>query len=555
MVKIHNQKRISHLVGQRFYGLLIVFASFALFFIIAVFFTHKIQNRVELPKYLPEKDTIGFIEFNLNQNIQDQTALKTLISQNFYTSTFLQNILSLIPDIDSFNNWFAQKGGLAFLNNNTKHQLNFALFLKYNNKDLVLNWLDNLRLDSDTDLLLSEDYLGQKLYSFKKGLAYQILLTKNYLVISDDLNQLKLIARTIENQEKSLWKNKDFSDILSAMNDQDLAFIYVNRLKLLDNLSKNNLFLAQKLDLFKLYLPFLSIYSADSYSVQFQRQNNKLIIESLSKFNIDNFPTKDFFATDYFYQGILEKYLPENTLAQFGGINLLDQKNKLQAYFSNKSTVYDLFFTGVLNNLKSFLQDNYTSIDLDQDFFPLFAKEYLFAVTGKEDNKLDFNLILNTSFPERDLNNLTKIFLAIIPKYLNQVEAKPVKIVLPDGTEGQELKADLPVPQIKEILINNLPAKEIIFSNSFQIYLLPEIDKDLLFISTSQNQLELALKGNNNTKNLTQSLSKATEKYYLNFNQIEKYWPEVVVLKPIQSITIARKFTEIGLLSSYELSF
>lgn len=555
MVKTHSQKRITHLVGQRFYGLLIVFASFALFFIIAVFFTHKIQNRVELPKYLPEKETIGFIEFNLNQNTQDKTALKTLISQNLYTSSFVENILSMIPDINSFNNWFAQKGGLAFLNNSEKHQLNFLLFLKYNNKDLVLNWLNNLRLDSDTDLLLSEDYLGQKLYSFKSGLTYQILLTNNYLVVSDDLSQLKLIARTAENKEQSLWKNKDFSDILSAINDQDLAFIYVNRLKLLDNLSKNNLFLAQKLDLFKLYLPFLSIYSADSYSVQFQRENNKLIIESLSKFNIDNFPTKDLFATDYFYQGILEKYLPENTLAQFGGINLLDQKNKLQAYFSNKSTVYDLFFAGVLNNLKSFLQDNDTSIDLDQDFFPLFAKEYLFAVTGKEDNKFDFHLILNTNFPERDLNNLTKILLVVIPKYLAQIEVKPVKITLPDGTEGTELRADLKEPQIKEILINNLPVKEIIFSDSFQIYLLPEIDKDLLFISTSQNQLKLALNGNNKTKNLSQTLSKATEKYYINLSQIEKYFPKIVVLKPIQSITIARKFTEIGLLSSYELSF
>ncbi len=548
-------------LGQRFYGLMIIFAASAILIIFAIFFHQKVTDREKLAAALPADRTVAFLEYNLAKNYPETAEIMQLVAKNAFAQGISAYLSGIIPNPDLFHQWYAGRGGVAALADPTGRQVKLVFFLQVNNHDLALAWVNQLILDPQNEALLAEDYHGQKILSFRSGQTYNLLLSHDYLVISDDLNNLKNIAEVVSGKLASLRGQPSYNQLISALPDQNQFFFYLNRARMLETLSKNQLFLAGHLASYKLYFPFLKLFSQEAVAVKFghdQEQKPRLIAEHLALFDQQALPAPDLFSTDYFYSDELEKLLPPAVIFSAGGVNLLDQKNKLQAYFKDRSTVYDLLFSGMLNSFKDSLQGSGSKLDLDQDFFPLFQKEYLFFASQPPSNsKLpDLTLILQSNSPENDARALSKVILAVGPKLAAQIDAKPTPFTLPDGTVGSEMKADLGQPVQSNVTIAGHSAgQQIQFSPHLSIYLYPDIENQHLLVSTSALSLEQILAPHSQASTINYNLSKPTEAYHLDVHQLASFWPTAAVLKPVQSIIIARKFIETGLLSTYQLGF
>lgn len=550
-------------LGRRFYGLMIIFAALAVLIIFAVFFNQKVSQREKLAASLPSDHTVAFLEYNFDPSRSDTKELQNLAAQNTLAQGALDFFNAVIPSPEQFYQWYGNRGGLALLQNQNGHGMSIALFLQVTNRDQAIAWLNQLVLDPKNDALIDEDYLGQKLISFRSGQTYNILLTGDFLIISENIDNLKMIADTVYGNRPALRNRSDYNKLISALPDQNPFFLFLDRGKLLDELGRSELFLAGHLSSYKLYFPFLNLVSTEGIAVNLTHtsdQKPQLTAQHLALFNPATLPTPDFFATDYSYDGNLEKFLPPGTFLTAGGVNLLDQKNKLSAYFKNRSSIYELLFSGMLSQLKDTVQNPGNTLDLDQDFFPLFQKQYLFfasqeAIQSGANKMPSLGLILESSSPESDSLKMEKILMVIGGKITSQIDAKPVAVTLPDGTQGKQLIATLSAPQKQSIQVAGHNAEQIQFSSDFSLFLYADTANKHLLITNSADVLSQLLASGNTASTVDYALPKPTETYHLDIKQISQLWPAAAVLKPLQSITIARKFTEIGILSTYQLGF
>ena len=540
-------------INQRLSGLLAIVGVGLVLTIFSIFYWQKITAGEKLAKLLPADRTLAFLEFNLDPSRTETVELQKLLAQNPLVQGQFNYLMSLAPHGDLFWQWFSGRGGVAILSNAQGQALENVLFLQKTNQEKTLNWINELVLDPKNDVVLDEDYYGQKLLSFRSGQTYNLMLTSDYLVLAENRDNLKLIAETIAGKHSRLRELPAYNQLISALPDQNVFFLYLNRDKILSVLGRDSQFLAGRLAQFKLYFPFLQLFSTEAIAVKLERNDQNqpiLAAKHLSLFNQSKFPSPNLFATDYSYQGNLEYLLPEGAFFQAGGVNLLDQKNKLQAYFKNNSTVYDLLFSGVISSLRDTLQSPGKKLDLDQNFFPLFPQEYLlFAQMGEA--KPELGLIFQSENPSNDLLKLKPLLEAFGPKLAAVFDSQVSPLTLPDGTTGSELKPELVAPSTSSITVKGKSVEKMSISSGYNLYIFADQQAKVILVTDTLSILENVLGQTKTIPKSSYALDKPTEVYQLNLTLS----PYAAFLKPLTSIDIARKFTEIGLLSVYQLGF
>jgi len=544
-------------IGGRLGGLLLAAMVLVLLVIFGIFYLQKISEREKLAGYLPADRTVAFLEYNLEPGRQDASRLTSLLLQNNWLKQLNDGMQSFIPYPDQFQKWYSGRGGLTILSSPNQQDFRTALFLGVADNDRVTDWIDSLLLDKTSDAVLDEDYYGQKLISFRKGQYMNILWTKDYLVFSDDKEVLESIAGALTGKTLSLHTLPSYNQLSSALPEENLGFIYLDRNKLLSVLSRNETFLAGRLQLFKLYFPFLSLISTEAIAFQLDNpaaEHPTLTAKHLALFDPSQLPDKSLFETEYFYHGDLEKLLPPGNLLLAGGANLLDQKNKLQSYLTAASPLNNLIFQGALNSVRDLAGNSTGNFDLDSDFFPLFQKDYLFFLDVAAAGKYNFGLLVQSDQPANDLLKMEKFILAVGPQLASRILAKPVAVTLPDGTTGSEIKASLNAPTISRTETAGLPIEQIEFAPDFSLYLVADQDKKLLLVTNSPGTIQDILQQAPNAAQTAQDygLDKPTEAYFLDTGKLPALLPAAAALKPLQYIKAARKFTEIGILSTYQ---
>lgn len=552
-------KNTSHLplqkikINQRLTGLLALVGVLLVLAIFSIFYWQKITAGEKLAKLLPADRTLAFLEFNLDPSRSETAELQKLLAQNPVVQAQFNYLISLAPHGDLFWQWFNGRGGVALLSNIQGQRIENVLFLQKTNQEKTLNWINELVLDPKNDVVLDEDYYGQKLISFRSGQTYNLMLTSDYLVLAENRDNLKLIAETIAGNHPRLREIPAYNQLISALPDQNILFLYLDRDKILSVLGRDNQFLAGRLANLKLYFPFLQLFSIEAIAIKLDHnQENKPVLSAkhLALFNQSKFPSPNLFATDYSYQGKLEYLLPEGAFFQAGGVNLLDQKNKLQAYFKNNSTVYDLLFSGAISGLRDTLQSPGKKIDLDQNFFPLFPQEYLlFAQMGED--KPELGLIFQSENTANDLLKLKPLLEAFGPKLSAIFDSQVSPITLPDGTEGSELKPELVAPSTSTITVKGKTVEKMSISSGYNLYIFADQQSKVILVTDTLSVLENVIGKTSASLKPNYGLDKPTEVYQLNLTLS----PYATFLKPLTSIDIARKFTEIGLLSTYQLGF
>lgn len=552
-------------ISQRFAGLLVIFAVLTVLAVFGLFYWQKVNHREKLAMMLPADRTVAFLEFNLGSDQRETLELGELLKQNQALQDNYNYWLGLIPYNELFWQWFSGRGGVALLSNAQEQGLEIVLFLQKKDQEKILDWINELVLNPQNDAILDEDYYGQKLLSFRSGQTYNLMLSGEYLILAENRDNLKLIAETIGGRQTRLRQQPLYNQLISALPDQNVFFLYLNRAKLLQTMSRNGQFLAGRMAILKLYFPFLKLFSVEAMAVQLEHDQEKrplLVTHHLALFNQAELPNLDLFATDYFYQGQLDNLLPEGTFFSAGGVNLLDQKNQLQAYFQNNSTLYDLLFTGVISSLRDTLQSPDGQLDLDKDFFPLFQKQYLFfASLPESDSSLAslqpaFGLILESDSLANDLMKLEKVLANIGPKLAALFDSKPVPITLPDGTNASEMRVDLLPLTNQKLSFAGREIEQMQFSANFSIFILTDTEQGRFVLSNNLDTIKNIVSQNGGVSSVRDyRLSKPGEVYHLDLTRLAAGWPALKSWAPLKDITIARKFTEIGLLSIYQLGF
>lgn len=552
-----NQKKQ---ISSRLTGIFLVMLALVLVSTFAFFYLQKISQREKLAGLLPADRTVALLEFNMEPGRQDARQTLDLLLQNQSINQFSSFVQSLIPFREQFEKWFSGRGGFAMLTTPDAQDLRAAIFLGVKDPVAAEAWIESLLLDPNGDALLDEDYYGQKLISFKKGQSMQILWTKEFLVLSEDKEILQAVAQTVAGSLTSLREIPSYNQLSSALPEQNLGFGYLDRGRLLQTLARNEQFLSGRLALFKLYFPLINLVGTEGVALRLSTGPGGqpvLIARHLSLFRPSALSDRTLFETGYFYDGKLEKYAPSDSLFLVGGSNLLAQKNKLQNYLAGGSSLDQLLMAGLQGALQDALSSQSQKANLDSDFFPLFQKNYLFTLNPVKGGIPGFGLFIESAQPENDLLKLKKIVLNFAPKLAAEFLAKPTPMTLPDGTVGSEMKAEISDPSRKEIMIEGQRVDQLEFSPNFSIYLLADAEKQLLLatdsLTTVKNILEKSPAAQQQSADY--GLEKPTEVYFLDMESLIRFMPELKGLSPLKYLKVARKFSEIGILSTYQIGF
>ncbi len=552
-----NKAKNKH-IFSRLGGLAIMLGVAVILVIFGYFYLQKVTQREKMAGFLPADRTVAMIEFNLENNREDVRTLQGALQQNAYIKMASASLSSLVPNPQQFEKWYSGRGGLAVISTPNGQDFSTALFLAVSDAGQVGEWLNSMLLDPKADAVLDEDYFGQKLISFKRGQTVQILWAKDYLIFSEDRELLENVAQTVAGRQLALRSLPVYNQIFSALPEQNIGFIYLDRSKLLSVLSKNDRFLSGRMAVFKLYFPFLNLLGSEGIAVRLERddQNNPVLLaKHLSMFNQSVLPDQALFETSYFYSGKLEKLLPGEHLLLAGGVNLLDQKNKLYSYLNNGSSINDLLMGGMESSLSDALSSGSSKVSLDADFFPVFQKEYLFFAGSGAAGLADFGLLAETEHPQNDLLKMQKVILAVGPKIAAQLLAKPVPMTLPDGTTGSEMKAELTGPLVSTKNYDGNQIEQIEFAPQFSLYLAADEKNQYLAVSSSLPALRGILQNVESSANrpMEYSLNRPTETYYLDLQKLLTLVPGLSEpINPLKYLKVARKFTEIGILSTYQ---
>lgn len=557
--------------GRRIGALLALLLALLILMVYFCFYWQKLNNREKLASFLPAERTIGFLEYNLGPGREDTQKMYELAGQNPLFAKQISEIKTLIPAGELFYQWYSGKGGLAVLTTPNGQGYTPVLFLGRRDDAALKAWIDDLRLDSRIDTLRDEQYLGQTLISFQNGQIFNLLWTRDYLVVADNREALEQIAGTVAGKQPALRGQPDYNQLSSALPEQNIGFVYLNRSRLLAMLSKNSEFLSGRLAMFQLYFPFLNMFASEAASIRLENGDGRpvhLEIKHLSLFNriyrndarAGQFP---FDEVDYSYSGRLERYLPANVVFRAGGANLLDQRNKMQVYFQDSSGLNDLIFAGTLKELEDALSSPPQMADLDNNFFPIFQKNHLFYLgrDGQEAaNKMGpwhFGLLIESDYPEADLLKLRKVVLAAGPRLTSQLTARPVQFTLPDGSTGTEMRAELQEPAFQTLSLAGEDVEQIVFSGDFSILLWADPESKLLVVSNSVGDLEQIIgnRANGKTAAAPFLMTNPTESYLIDLDRLAHSYPQLQSILPAKSLQMDRKFSSVGLLSITRLGF
>ena len=533
----------------RLTGVLLLIMTFLMVIFMGVFFVQKLFYREEIAKLLPADQTLAFIEINLDQKSPELQQLFKLTSGNPYlTQDSFQKLLDNIPpQSEDFQKWFGGRLGVALIAEPHQNPVP-VLLLKFSDYQKMLNW---------------------EMSNFQAGESNHLMISQNYLIISESQNALEFITQASQNQNLSLKNHPYYNQIYSALPQQNIAFIYFDTGKILASLAENPDFLDGHLVKFQQFLPFLKIFSRDAIAIYTDKDSSgkiSLNAQQLSLFNQSVLPTPDFFNIKYFYSGVLEQLLPANTIASFGGSNLADQKSKIEALFANQSTVQSLLFSGSLEKFKQEIfapssadQTNITNkIDLNQDFFSILQGNYLLSVQAGTPGHFDFSLVIEDKNAINDLLKIQKLLLALAKNTAAKTQTKITDVTLPDGTKGQNIIGTSIEPQVIIENLDGYPVQTISISESLKIYYVAVSTN--IYVSTNPNSLldmiakAKQLNASNQTISLLPKLDHPTEYYSFDLNALTKAinMPQLQpFLIPLHQLKIGRKFTQIGVLSMY----
>lgn len=166
-------------------------------------------------------------------------------------------------------------------------------------------------------------------------------------------------------------------------------------------------------------------------------------------------------------------------------------------------------------------------------------------------------VILDSDYPDSDLLKIKKIILAFGPKLAAELLAKPVPMTLPDGTIGTEIRADIGEPTSQMLNISGQRVEQLSLATEFSVYLWADPENKLLVVSSSDDDIKeiIGKQAQTGPNIIDYGLNRPSETYFINFQELTNNYKAFANLEPLQYLKVARKYTAVGMLSTYQLGF
>ena len=411
--------------------LMIILGAFLVVFILG-FLYFKLFRVPELAKVLPAEETIGFMEVNidpLNSQVKD---IAELFGQHeaFQKGNLIQQInayldLDYVVDIEPF---IGRQLGIAFLETKNSSPV---VFVDVKDKNLALNFYKE-QLNGGVEPEIEP--LGYKNDVYSSKADVYMTFVKSYMVLSTDKSSIELIA----DENSSLKLSRDF-DYISVSNNLPLtrvAYYYCNPTKAYKNFSE--LLVEVFPDTSKLELLTNFIDSFKGSGGTFTVDDESLVVQTFTSVDKDRFKDKKFMHYNKKFQADLIKLIENDALFYTGSYDLKNQIERMSEIFNDLHPQTQEIIEGLIaSQIEKYFGEE---ISLKDDIFEIFDNEYAFSVHGTPESK-QYKLILNLTEKQKDRESINKIMKEFVK--LSAVYApKVVDVVLPDGSQGQEIVAN-----------------------------------------------------------------------------------------------------------------
>lgn len=347
-------------------------------FLLSKFFAAK-----SLSELLPQKNTLAFVEMNMNEASR---FLKKVENYNAYNADSLSSLLENETGFHfetELKPWLGKKIGIAFLQEG--NGIKRAVFLQTRSQRKTLKTLETLRLPQGKDNLIKESYKNYSLYTFSLSQNFYFTFLDRYVVIADTKPFLQKILDYASEDSSRLAKDSWYIKARNNLPQGKFFWSYVNIEALIPTFkTKSNLI-----------EPFLSIFP--SLGISGSSQNSGLTFQTYVNIEKNNLRDQQFFRFDTKYRGKLLQALEEDgLLSVHGGHDLERQLKRLFEIANEIHPLGNVLFEAMLREQKNTYFGE--EISLENDMYPLLRGEYLFAFL-KNENGSDphFKLLLQTN--------------------------------------------------------------------------------------------------------------------------------------------------------------
>lgn len=380
-------------------------------------------SQKSVANFLPEKNTVAFIEF------QDFTLPIKLENSESLNKKNLEVIFKQAFGIDFESaelDWDRNRFGIILIEKENSSNIP-VLFMQANNRSKSLQFFKSLTLPEEE--LIKSGTTRLPIYSYPQSHSFNIGFVGPYAFVTNNIFALELIQKVYNGDLNAITNEKNYQKSISNLPKQDWVRSYLNfkLLNFADNIAVNNIIVPLKHIINHITLTIRKDVTGFHFNTFLNLTPDFLSLE-------ENYKDKTKFAyklTDYISSQDLGLYI--------GGANLSQEWQNTLSTISNLNPAYGIILESIIRAQVTKIFG--AEVDLRNDFYPLFEGEYAFAVGKGENENIKISLILSHSDQDFVEKKLTKMMNGF--KYLAaQFAPKLREVILPDGTISRELIAD-----------------------------------------------------------------------------------------------------------------
>ncbi len=399
-------------------GILLTFFALGLLLLLGFFLWQKYARPSSLADILPAEETLFFGELQLGS---DATALGKIFGSDVRAEIAGLDSLGLAHPTDLLA--LARNHiGVAFLGATIDPQ-NFALIFDVADRDAALALLEREVAAGET--LASQNFLGQKIYTFPRSRPLAFTFARGNLILAADSTILQKIVTAISAPEKRVARSEAFRAVAAKFNPRE-NFVFCSPRFL------NEFFASRFVGLQKAFaVPFLDLWTAGGAT--FSVDGGKLKIEARLILKNSAVKTAPFLAVGNLDKEIFNLW-GEETKLFFANKNLASQvENFLTASAAQNSPLAVITQSSIKNFLQTWFGESFTELTL----VPLFASSSALGLTTSGGAVAVFTGDQTALFEKLKTAN-------------GKIAAVEKTVELPDTTAGHELAAEGSAPSATE---------------------------------------------------------------------------------------------------------
>ncbi len=426
--------------GHRIKGGILAFTGIFVLIFFGYFIFGKIFSPQPFADLLPYKSTIAFVEVDVDgSDAQTKQFYSLMKKYQVYSPANIIRLFDFVTPLDFTNEiepWLGRRIGAAmsdFKDQEGRSRFSPIFIFESRDNEKALDFMKGRALIGSKDEIVTSDYSGFRVYSYKYSHNINFTFINNYLLLTIDENTLHRLLDSVSGGETKLGQDSGYRKVSNNLAHGGLIFGYVNMAGLYDALVSDPAFISQKGRYFATLRPFLEMFG--SIGVSLFAEENRFAAQTFTTVNDKSGDGTGYISFQKKYQGNLLSLADISPVLLAGGYDLTKEFQRIEELFDASSGASTVMFDGFLESQKQKYFGN--TISLKNDIYPLFKGEYLLTV-GNSFEQPQIVLSLEMTDKENNLSKMEKLIDAFV-KTSGIFSPQVRTVTLPDGTAGKEI--------------------------------------------------------------------------------------------------------------------